>query len=279
MALSAEQVARYRRDGFLVIENFAAPDVCHSLRARMSELLATLAEEGARTVFSTTDQRHAQDAWFLESGDKVRCFFEAGAVDPGGALRVPAALAVNKVGHALHDLDPVFAAFSRQPALAEAAAAIGIAQPLLLQSMYIFKQPRIGGEVTCHQDSTFLHTEPLSCVGFWLAIEDATEANGCMWAEPGGHRRPLGQRFVREGEATRMIDLDPPRMPDEGLVPLVAAKGSLVLLHGSLPHRSGPNVSDSSRHAYALHVIDGAARYSAENWLRRAPAMPLRGFA
>jgi phytanoyl-CoA hydroxylase len=279
MALSAEQVARYRRDGFLVVEGFVAAEACDRLRTRMDGLLATLAEDGARTVFSTTDQRHARDSWFLESGDKVRCFFEAGAVDDAGGLRVPAALAVNKVGHALHDLDPVFAAFSRQPALAEAAAAIGFAEPLLLQSMYIFKQPRIGGEVTCHQDSAFLHTEPLSCVGFWFALEDATEANGCMWAEPGGHRRPLRQRFVRDAGGARMIDLDPAPLPTEGLVPLPAPKGSLVLLHGSVPHRSGPNLSAVSRQAYTLHLIDGATRCSPDIWLRRGPAMPLRGFA
>ncbi len=279
MALSAEQVARYREDGFLVAEGFVPAEACDRLRDRMAELLPALAGDGARTVFSTTDQGHARDAWFLESGDKVRCFFEAGALDAEGGLRLPLALAVNKVGHALHDLDPAFAAFSRQPALAEAARAIGFAEPLLLQSMYIFKQPRIGGEVTCHQDSSFLHTEPLSCVGFWFALEDATEGNGCLWAEPGGHRRPLRQRFVREGGTTRMLDLDPTPLPSEGLVPLEAPKGSLVLLHGSLPHRSGPNPSAASRHAYTLHLVDGTALCSADNWLRRDPAaMPLRGF-
>ena len=50
------------------------------------------------------------------------------------------------------------------------------------------------------------------------------------------------------------------------------------MLHGHLPHRSGPNLSDRSRHAYALHLIDGACTYSADNWLRRAGDMPLRGF-
>ena len=41
--------------------------------------------------------------------------------------------------------------------------------------MYIFKQPKIGGEVVCHQDSTFLYTKPESVVGFWVALEDATK--------------------------------------------------------------------------------------------------------
>ena len=61
--------------------------------------------------------------------------------------------------------------------------------------------------------------------------------------------------------------------------PLEAAKGDLVLLHGRLPHFSGPNRSPRSRHAYTLHVIDGACRYLDDNWLVRGPDMPLRGFA
>jgi phytanoyl-CoA hydroxylase len=51
--------------------------------------------------------------------------------------------------------------------------------------MYIFKQPFIGGEIDCHQDSTFLYTDPLSCIGFWFALEDATVDNGCLYAIPG----------------------------------------------------------------------------------------------
>ena len=69
-------------------------------------------------------------------------------------------LALNKIGHALHDLDPVFDRISRQPRLAALARALGLAQPLLLQSMYLFKQPQIGGEVGWHQDATYLHTRP-----------------------------------------------------------------------------------------------------------------------
>ena len=278
MTLSAAEIDRYQRDGYLVLDRFVAAATCDRLRARMADLLAGFDPEGVRTVFATDDQRHAQDAWFLDSGDKVRFFFEPGAFDAQGRLRQAKELSINKVGHALHELDPVFAAFSRDSRLADVAAAIGIAEPLLLQSMYIFKQPRIGGEVSCHQDSTFLYTEPLSCVGLWLALEDATEANGCMWAEPGGHRRPLHARFLREGRSTRMLTLDPTPLPTDGLVPLPAAKGTLVVLHGQLPHRSGPNLSDRSRHAYALHLIDGTCRYSPDNWLRRGPDMPLRGF-
>ena len=262
----------------LVIEGLVEASACDALRTRMAELMAEFDPAGVRTVFGAGDQGHALDDWFLDSGDKIRFFFEPGSFDTEGRLRQPLELSLNKVGHALHDLDPVFSRFSRDPRLAAIARAVGLAEPLLLQSMYIFKQPRIGGEVVCHQDSSFLHTQPMSCVGLWVAVEDADETNGCLWVEPGGHRRPLHQRFVREGRRTRMETLDPEPLPVSGLMPLPASKGTLVVLHGQLPHRSGPNLSDRSRHAYTLHLIDGKCRYSPDNWLQRSPDMPLRGF-
>ena len=278
MSLSPEQLDQYHRDGMLTLEGLVEASACDALRNRMAELMAGFDSAGVRTVFGAGDQSHALDDWFLDSGDQIRYFFEPGSFDAEGRLRQPLELSLNKVGHALHDLDPVFSRFSREPRLAAIAHAVGLTEPLLLQSMYIFKQPRIGGEVVCHQDSSFLHTQPMSCVGLWLAVEDADETNGCLWVEPGGHRRPLHQRFVREGRRTRMETLDPEPLPVSGLMPLPASKGTLVVLHGQLPHRSGPNLSDRSRHAYTLHLIDGKCRYSPDNWLQRGPDMPLRGF-
>lgn len=47
------------------------------------------------------------------------------------------------------------------------------------------QQPHIGGEVSAHQDSTFLYTDPPTVVGLWVALEDATKDNGCLWSIPG----------------------------------------------------------------------------------------------
>jgi phytanoyl-CoA hydroxylase len=270
--------AQFARDGFLVLPDFVARSECEALRERIAVLIDAFEPGEVATVFSTTSRSHAQDHYFLESGDRIRFFFEEGAFDEHGRLRQSKALSINKVGHALHDRDPTFERFSRRPELATLLADLDMPAPLLLQSMYIFKQPRIGGEVVCHQDAAFLHTEPSSVVGLWFALEDATVENGCMFAAPGGHLGPLRTRFVRQGDRTETIILDPTPLPTEGLVPLEARQGTLIVLHGLLPHLSGPNRSDLSRHAYALHVIDGRTRYSEGNWLRRAPDMPLRGF-
>jgi hypothetical protein len=123
----------------------------------------------------------------------MHCFFEEEAFDMQGGLRQPKALSINKIGHALHDLDPVFDAFSHGPALAALAADLGLLQPQVWQSQVIFKQPGIGGEVRWHQDASFFVTEPQTVTTFWFALEDATLANGCLWVQPGGHRTPAAR--------------------------------------------------------------------------------------
>lgn len=277
--VTAEQLAAFHEDGVLVIPDFYSAQECSDLRSRMDAILEEIGGKESGSSFSTTEQSHANDRWFLESGDKVRVFLEdeaarAPEAGPGHVLTRRA----NKVGHALHDLDPTFAAFSRAPQLAALATALGFVDPLLLQSMYIFKPPAIGGEVVWHCDHTFLWTEPQTVVGFWVAIDEATEENGCMWYLPGSHRIPADTRFRREGQGTvTEVLADPPHIDPEAIVPIPADPGTLVVLHGTVRHWSAPNHSSSPRHAYTLHVIDGTAEYPADNWLQR-PELPLRGF-
>ncbi|PTW62500.1 phytanoyl-CoA hydroxylase [Breoghania corrubedonensis] len=278
--LTAEMIAAYREDGFLLLEGFVHPVTCDALRERMTALVEQFDPESVSTIFSTSAQSHARDDYFRLSGDKIRFFFETEAFDGEGRLVKNKHAALNKVGHALHDLDPVFSAFSHDKRLDRVARDLGIAEPLLAQSMYIFKPPHIGGEVNCHQDSTFLHTTPQSCTGFWFALEDADDANGGLYGVPGGHKGPLRSRFhYDENDDLIMETLDEtPFEPEERHAALNAPKGTLIILHGAVPHKSAPNRSARSRHAYALHVVDGAAVWSSDNWLRRGPDMPMSGF-
>jgi phytanoyl-CoA hydroxylase len=277
--LKTDQREQFDRDGYLVLPGFKSMDDIASLRTRAAGIVDAFDPDQSRSIFTTRDQARATDDYFLRSDNTIRCFFEEEAFDENGRLRQPKALSINKIGHALHDLDPVFETFSREPKLAALARDLGLAQPLVWQSMYIFKQPGIGGEVRWHQDAAFFETTPISVTTFWFALEDATVDNGCLWVEPGGHRGPLRERFVRNGDDTKIEKLDSTPWPDDSrAVPLEAKAGSLVCFHGLLPHYSAPNRSAVSRHAYTLHATDARAAYSPQNWIQRDAAFPARGF-
>ena len=277
--LSDDMLAAYRESGVLVLRNFVSVDACKALQTRAAELVAEFNPSAVRSVFSTTDDSHQDDDYFIESGDKIRFFLEDDAFDDNGELRQSRENSLNKMGHAMHDLDPVFDRFSRTPELAEAVRRIGFDEPAVLQSMYIFKPPRIGGEVVCHQDSTYIYTEPESCVGFWFALEDATLENGCMQFIPGGHRLPLKKRNYRGADGKLVNEtLDDSPWPEELRRPAEAPAGTLVIFDGRAPHLSAANRSSRSRHAYTLHVIDQRSHYPNENWLQRRQDLPLRGF-
>ena len=277
--ISGEQVRHFEREGFLVLEDFVESLECDLLREHAETLVRRFDPSGLASIFSTHEQSRTTDDYFLTSGDKIRFFFEEHAFNTDGTLKQTKEGSINKIGHALHDLDPTFDRFSRSQKIRDLVADLRIEDPLLLQSMYIFKQPNIGGEVTCHQDSTFLYTEPQNIIGLWFALEDATVDNGCLWAIPGGHQHGLKSRWIRSSAGGMQFEIyDYKSWPEDKLVPFEVRKGTLIMLHGLLPHRSLENKSRQSRHAYTLHVISGKSVYPADNWLQRAKEIPLRGF-
>ena len=278
-SLSDGMLSDFESAGVLILEDFVPVEACQRLRERALQLVDEFDPQALRHVFSTTKQTQLDDRYFYESGDKIRFFLEDDAFDRDGNLKQAKEHCLNKMGHAMHDLDPVFDAFSRTPELAALVESLGFEQPGIIQSMYIFKPPRIGGEVICHQDSTFIYTEPESCIGFWFALEDATLENGCMHFIPGAHKMPLKQRNYRREDGSFIIEtIDGTPWPEDRKLPAEARAGTLVVFDGRMPHLSGANHSDRSRHAYTLHVIDQRCHYPANNWLQRGPDMPLRGF-
>jgi hypothetical protein len=83
--------------------------------------------------------------------------------------------------------------------------------------------------VVAHQDATFLYTEPVKLVGFWIALEDATLENGCLWFAPGSHRSGVHRRFTRNpdpnSEELLIYNAPAPCYPTSNFQPVCVNKG------------------------------------------------------
>jgi len=189
----ASAVEAFKRDGISVIQGFADSEECQGMMNRMVTLIDEW-DPSEIEVFRTDGEQiknQGSSDYFLDSADRIHFFLESRAVDPvtkGLKKGISKHDSMNKVGHGLHVDDPVFGKYSKSKKIAALCHALGWVDPVLPQSMYIFKNAQVGGEVTSHQDSSFLYTTPKqTCLGLWLALQDATLENGCLWARPGSY--------------------------------------------------------------------------------------------
>lgn len=273
-----EQAQQYETEGCLLITDYLSQGEVSSLLNETYKLIDGFdISTHPLTKFTTeNDGEHVGDEYFLKSSDNISFFLEPGAFDKDNNLTKPKEKAINKVGHNLLK-DPVFFDHTVNAKVQAIVNKLKFKDPRVLQSMIICKQPQIGGEVPPHQDGVFLFTTPQSALGFWIALEDCDESNGCLSYLPGSHlTTPITKRFVKKpnGKGTEFEKLDSKESTpeyvndDKNYKLLKCKKGSLILINHSVVHRSNLNLSDKSRYAYAFHVIDGVATYDEKNWLQ-----------
>ncbi|CEO94234.1 hypothetical protein PBRA_000019 [Plasmodiophora brassicae] len=228
----------YECDGYAVLPTVFSKGCMEALRSRMMEIVGEFCADQHNAVPFSTDRNRDVDEYFLSSSTKIHCFLEKEARGADGKLKQATELSVNKTGHAIHEVDDQFKQLSDSEIVKFIVRSCGYKKPAIPQSMYIFKPPGIGGEVTAHQDSTYLYTDPPSTLGIWISVDEATVDNGCLYVIPGSHKWPIHSRFVRTSDDRLSLFLQVPSSSSMvhlcTLVMRIVPNGRATLTHFTL---------------------------------------------
>jgi ectoine hydroxylase-related dioxygenase (phytanoyl-CoA dioxygenase family) len=166
--------------------------------------------------------------------------------------------------HFPHKISPAMRAMLRHAPIVAVLREIVGPDVKCMQSMLFVKNAGKPGQAW-HQDETFIPTPDASLTGVWIALDDATIDNGCLWVQPGSHRarrlwpsRPCTD--PRFDGAPESHGWEGPEWPREGGVAAEVRAGSVVFFNGYTLHRSLDNRRRSGfRRALVLHVMSARA--------------------
>jgi phytanoyl-CoA hydroxylase len=148
--------------------------------------------------------------------------------------------------HFPHKLSPVMAKYLAHPVMVDVLTGIIGQNVKAMQSMLFIKAAGKPGQAW-HQDEDFIPTRDRSLTGGWIALDEATIDNGCLWVLPGSHRSGiLWEMRVQNDERFDCTD-ESTGFPwrDEDAIPVEVPAGAMVFFNGYLLHRSLPNTRAS----------------------------------
>jgi len=226
----ADIAAIYRRDGYVACEGLLGPDEVEALRR---ETVAIVRGERGDIVGKAPADGRGDDALMAE------------------------VIAI----HFPHKLSPLMRAAMTHPKVVEVLRAIIGPDVKSMQTMLFVKAPGQPGQAW-HQDEHFIPTRDRSLCGAWIALDDATIENGCLWMQPGSQApgilypmRPHGE--ARFDSADEVYDHPYER---EGGVPVELKAGGVAFFNGYVLHRSLPNCApDGFRRALVTHYMSATS--------------------
>ena len=224
MRLAPDQLERFRRDGYLLSDGFLEPDEIAHLGACYLETAERLASEQA-----------------LEN------------VQSGGDRDEDFQVFQIRTAHLRH---PIFRMLINDSRLLDLVECLIGPDIRLIHYQGLYKPAETGGAVRWHQDNYYFNVAGDRTVSVWMALDEATVANGCMWYLPGRHgarleHEQLWDPSVKKGFYFAISELD-----ESGAVPAELPAGGLAIHHCLMPHRSLRNETDRPRRGLAMHFMD-----------------------
>ncbi len=231
MALDDMQHMIYRHAGHLTIRDVFAPD---RMDAAVADIMAWSQE-------------------FIDGlGAEERAWYVDGGVSDADVLR--------KLDNP-HIERPFFGELAREPKLVELVEGFIGPGVSVYFSQIFFKPPRGGGPKPVHQDNYYFGPNDLEgIVTAWVALDDATLENGCLYFGDGSNMGPVYPHVAPADEPYNL------QVPDEIAVlqpmsPAPVSKGGVSFHHGNTFHRSSDNQSDRWRRACAFHFVRNDVRF------------------
>jgi phytanoyl-CoA hydroxylase len=175
---------------------------------------------------------------------------------PGGRAFIADANAITFSVH-LVKRSPLLRAFCRGTPFQDLAHDLIGPNVRLYWDQAVYKKPEKPQRFPWHQDNGYAYVEPQQYLTCWIALTDATVANGCPWVAPGVHRMGTLEHWMSD------LGWQCLEAPDDA-VAVPARAGSIVVFSSLTPHTTGPNLTASVRKAYIVqlapdggHVIRG----------------------
>ncbi len=216
LPVTEEAVEFYRQNGFLVLEDALDADEVQALR---DEALAICKEERGPLPGATQGLPGETDE---ETMRRYLCI------------------------HFPHKVSELMERTLAHPSMVEVLTGIIGPNVKCMQSMLFIKASGKPGQAW-HQDEVYIPTRDRSLTGGWIAMDDATVENGCLWVIPGSQKR--GIMYFQEWHGDKRFDCaaEAKRFPysNDDAVPVEVKAGSIVFFNGYLLHRSLPNYASS----------------------------------
>ena len=231
MSLTPEQIDRYRETGHLTVEGVFAPSA-------MEQAVADAEKWGDEWVAGLDE---AKRAWYLERGGT------------GGARDL------RKLDQPVYER-PAFRAlaFDRK-LLALVADLIGPVGGVAFSQIF-FKAPQIGGPKPAHQDNFYFGPDDKDgMVTAWIALDDATTENGCMYYGEASHKAGTQPHVAPEGQPFNLLLTDA-QLTRFDMQPAPVKRGGVSFHHGDTVHQSSDNRSMHWRRACAVHYYNRGTR-------------------
>lgn len=227
--LSLDDVAAYRRDGFMLLRGaIGRPLVAQCLDALSGLASGVIPPRGANMALEPAVAEMSGSIAAADRQDKIRKYGDFTAASPA-LLRAAMAASIHRA------LDRI----------------LGVGR-LLFQEMALTKPPRIGSEKPWHQDASYFRTsDPNLIAGVWIALDPATRENGCMELIPGSHLRGPVPHIPAADVNVCTIRPDHVRLSDRVAVPM--EPGDALLFHSLVHHYTAPNLSNMRRRALQFH--------------------------